>query len=396
MGERLSVLALEPWYGGSHKAFLDGLVSHSRHRIHPITMPARSWKWRMQGGAVSLASKVMKHVASGWIPDLILASDMVNLPSFLALTRDILPDVPVILFMHENQLTYPLREGEERDLSYAWINYLSCISADHVVFNSEFHRREFLDELPAFLKAFPDYRHSSNVGKIVDRSTVVHLGIDAESLDEDAVMAAPISSSSAEPTLILWNQRWEYDRNPSAFFRLIDRLDEAGCTFGLVLAGEQFGEIPSEFCQAMRRHEHRIIHSGFLARRDDYVSMMKRADLVISTSRHEFFGIAVQEAIHCGCHPLLPNRLSYPELIPKTLRTPTTGHAGILYDDEDELFETARSILDREKLPLDAAVLRQISAPLDWRRQARRFDSLFQKVLLPRETRILKSRQAPD
>ncbi|MEM1118680.1 MAG: DUF3524 domain-containing protein, partial [Bacteroidota bacterium] len=47
----MRVLVLEPWYGGSHRRFLDGLVAHSAHEIRTVTMAARYWKWRMQGGA---------------------------------------------------------------------------------------------------------------------------------------------------------------------------------------------------------------------------------------------------------------------------------------------------------------------------------------------------------
>lgn len=351
----------------------------------------------MHGSAVPLAAKAIDFVTTGTTPDLIFATDMVNVPAFLALTRERLPDLPVVLFMHENQLTYPLREGDERDFTFAWINYLSCLSANRVVFNSSFHRREFLDALPPFLKAFPDFRQSGNVNKIRDRSTVLHLGIDIESLDAKASTAAASSSDLAvAPPAILWNQRWEYDRNPIAFFGLIDRLDEAGCNFGLILAGEQFAQIPVEFRQALERHKDRIIHSGFLTHRNNYVSMMRRADLVVSTSRHEFFGIAILEAIHCGCHPLLPNRLSYPELIPKGLHQPSAGRAGILYGDEDELFENARSILTGEKQALNAAALRQISTPLDWRRQAPKFDDLFEEVARERAKDLGRRGAASD
>ncbi|MFH0916725.1 MAG: DUF3524 domain-containing protein, partial [bacterium] len=51
----LVVWALEPYFGGSHKYFLEGLERHSRHDLTLFTLPGRHWKWRMHGGALSLA-----------------------------------------------------------------------------------------------------------------------------------------------------------------------------------------------------------------------------------------------------------------------------------------------------------------------------------------------------
>jgi glycosyltransferase involved in cell wall biosynthesis len=53
--------------------------------------------------------------------------------------------------------------------------------------------------------------------------------------------------------------------------------------------------------------------------------------IVISTANQENFGISVVEAIRYGCIPLLPNRLSYPEIIPKVF------HGDFLYKDQTEL-----------------------------------------------------------
>jgi len=42
---------------------------------------------------------------------------------------------------------------------------------------------------------------------------------------------------------------------------------------------------------------------------------LQQADVIVSTANHEFFGISVVEAIAAGAFPLVPNRLSYPEII---------------------------------------------------------------------------------
>ena len=52
---RLRILALEPYYGGSHRAVLDGLVKRIDADWTLLTLPARKWKWRMRGAAITMA-----------------------------------------------------------------------------------------------------------------------------------------------------------------------------------------------------------------------------------------------------------------------------------------------------------------------------------------------------
>ena len=381
----MNVLALEPWFGGSHRRFLDGLVAHSAHEVRTVTMAARYWKWRMQGGAVTLAEKAREVVADGWRPDLIMASDMVNLPAFLALTRDRFAATPVVLYFHENQLTYPLRPAEpgapprERDYTYATVNYLSALAADRVVFNSAFHREEFFGALPDLLRRFPDYTHVGALPGLRAKSSVLRLGLDLAGLDAARPEAEARRAHEPGPPVVLWNHRWEYDKDPAAFFRVMNRLDDAGARFRLVLAGKTFAEQPAAFEEGFRRYAERVLHYGFAESFAEYAALLWRSDLVVSTSIHEFFGISMLEAIYCGCHPLLPDRLTYPELIPEALHRPLL-HAPILYESEDALFETLRAILRGDQLPLPAEVLRQIPADLAWPLKAPRFDALFEEV----------------
>ncbi len=80
------VWALEPYYGGSHRQFLDGLSRHSSHEFSLLTLPGRHWKWRMHGGALTLADQARDLVGGGGRPDVFFASDMLDLPVFLRLS----------------------------------------------------------------------------------------------------------------------------------------------------------------------------------------------------------------------------------------------------------------------------------------------------------------------
>jgi glycosyltransferase involved in cell wall biosynthesis len=375
----MNILALEPWYEGSHQRFLDGLVEHSAHDIQTITMPGRFWRWRMEGGGVTLAKKIRTLMHEGFTPDLVFASDMVNLPAVLSLARPQLDGVPVVLYFHENQLTYPLPPDAERERAYAITNYLSALAADRVVFNSQSHFDEFIEALPQLLRDFPDYTNMHTVRDLREKSSVLHQGMNLSAHDEYRGARTKRTLHSAAPPVVLWNQRWEYDKNPSAFFRLMNRLDDASVPFQLILAGRHFEEQPDEFEQAFERYAERILHYGYAEDFAEYSRLLHKADIVVSTSRHEFFGVAIQEAIYCGCHPVLPNRLSYPELIPESHHKPLL-HAPILYEDEHDLFEIMRDILEGEERPLPPDTLRKIPAALDWDEHVEQYDRLFEEV----------------
>jgi hypothetical protein len=176
----MNIWLVEPYYTGSHQAWADGYRAHSRHSVRLFTLPGRFWKWRMQGGAVTLARKAQ---ALEECPSLIFASDMLNLPTFLALSRERLAAVPVALYFHENQLTYPLQTGEKRDLHYGFLNFVSALRADALFFNSAYHLEAFFDELPRLLKHFPDYNELWAVDALRGKARVLTLGLDLARLD---------------------------------------------------------------------------------------------------------------------------------------------------------------------------------------------------------------------
>ena len=78
----MKILYVEPYYAGSHRQWIDSYKRYSKHRIDILSLPGKKWKWRMHGGAITL-SKMFN--AMDWLPDLIFATDMLDLNTFLSL-----------------------------------------------------------------------------------------------------------------------------------------------------------------------------------------------------------------------------------------------------------------------------------------------------------------------
>lgn len=359
------ILILEPYYGGSHARFVDGFCRHTRHTTAAYTLPARFWKWRMHGAAVTFARQAAKADLQ---PDIIFASDMLDLTTFQALTRDTVGDAQAVLYMHENQLTYPPPPGTKRDLHYGWINYASMLAADVVLFNSQYHLDALFDELPRLLKHFPDFNNLATIDELLSKSQVLHLGADLSRHDRYRA-----ERNAADLPVILWNQRWEYDKAPATFFKTLYQLVEEGLEFEVILAGENFRNVPEEFEEAREHLGERLVHYGWEEDRTRYSRLLWQADIVVSTAIHEFFGLATVEAIYCGCYPILPNRLAYPELLPPE------AHQRYLYDSVPDLLDLLRwAIAHRGELGQYG--LRAHVARFDWRRMIGKYDSLFDTI----------------
>ena len=305
--ELKKILVLEPYYGGSHKAFLEDLVRFLPFSFDFLTLPARKWKWRMRLAAPFFAEKMETMEKY----DIILCSGFVDVACLRGLAPAWVRSVPVYTYFHENQFAYPAQQDDERDFHFFLTNFTSALASDQVAFNSEYNRESFLNGAKDLLKRSSDMELERSEEMIREKSVILHPGIDFTAIDQ-----APVSEAGDEP-VILWNHRWEHDKNPEFFFKNLFELDRNGVCFKLVVLGKSFQRQPEIFQEAERRLQKRILHFGYLSSRKEYVSWLKKCDIIVSTAIHEFYGISVIEAVRAGCRPLLPRRLSYPELFPE-------------------------------------------------------------------------------
>ena len=175
------------------------------------------------------------------------------------------------------------------------------------MFNSEYHRDEWLGALGPWLRRMPDFRPVAAAEAIRRRARVLPPGIEAPK--------ARKTERGTGPLRLLWAARWEHDKGPETFFRALEKLADSGVDFRLSVLGEHFPQTPEVFGRARERFHGKILDWGFLESREAYLEVLARADVVVSTAKHEFFGIAVVEAIAAGCWPMLPRRLAYPEIL---------------------------------------------------------------------------------
>ena len=310
--DALHVLALEPYYGGSHRAFLDGWVQRSRHSWTVMELPPAKWKWRMRHSAVTFAEQAAEAVARGESYDVLFCSDMLGLADFRGLAPAPLRNLPAIVYFHENQLTYPVLEESERDYHFVMSNLTTALSAESVWFNSAFHRDSFLEALTAFLKRMPDCRPLPAVAAIRAKAVVRPPCIDESTLP---------SYSDDGPLHILWVARWEHDKRPERFFKAVEIMQQQSVDFRISVIGGAESRRPMPIFEWARDHfSSQIVHWGYQPSREAYLRVLGEADVVVSTADHEFFGISILEAAAAGAYPLLPDRLAYPEVFDGTDR----------------------------------------------------------------------------
>ncbi len=302
----MRILALEPYYGGSHKAFLDGWTARSRHEWTLLHLPPYKWKWRMRHSAITFADDVRRLVAEGENWDVIFCSDILNLAEFLGLAPHSVQQLPAISYFHENQLTYPVRFESERDYHFAMTNMITALAARRVWFNSAFHRNAFLEALTAFLRRMPDCQSTDAVERI-ERKTAIHPPGVNSIVRRDGREDGPIR--------ILWAARWEHDKNPEDFFEAMKILKGRSIDFRMSVIGEQFSDAPEVFEGAREYFAEHIDRWGYRESRVEYEDALTEADVFVSTAHHEFFGITAVEAILAGAYPMLPKRLAYPEIL---------------------------------------------------------------------------------
>lgn len=276
-----------------------------------MRLAAPFWAGQVRSGIINLENVEM-----------ILCSSILDVATFKGMLPVDHQRLPIRTYFHENQFAYPVQEEESRDVHFALTNLTTALCSDSLAFNSAYN-------LNSFMKGCRD---------LLSKSADMPLGPFEEVIRSKSIILPPClnnndagDTAEDEPVrddgspIIVWNHRWEHDKNPEFFFETLYTLQAEGVPFRLIVLGESFRFKPRIFSEAQQVLAERILNFGYAPTRSEYLAWLKRADIVVSTARHEFFGLSVLEAVQAGCCPLLPRRLVYPELYDEMF----------LYDDCD-------------------------------------------------------------
>lgn len=302
---KTKALLLSAYHTDSHKRWSEDLTQHLDDLDWTLlSLPGRHFPWRIRGNPISWM--MTEHEALSETYDVVVATSMVDLSTLIGLYPH-LGKAHKVVYFHENQFAYPLAEGQSRRAEPLMVGLYAALAADRVVFNTAYNRDTFIQGAHQFLKRMPERVDASIVRRIDQASHVL------------PVPLAPLPptdqhhDTTRNPNLIVWNHRWEYDKNPEDFFAACRQLKAEGVTFELAVLGQSFREQPAVFAQAKIDLDDHILYWGYQAR-DQYQEILRQAGIVVSTAWHEFQGLSIMEAVQSGCVPLVPDRLCYPEL----------------------------------------------------------------------------------
>lgn len=327
----MRIALIDPFFDYSHRLWAEGFKRYSEHEVSIYSGSPIHWKWKMAGGAMPLARAVNESDISY---DLFVVTDMLHLSVFKSLLNSKNIGAPVLLYFHENQITYPWSANDidkklRQDRHYGLMHYTSSLVADAIAFNSEYHFHSYTEALPKFMKDFPD-SFEKGIDEIISKSIVLPLGLELPKFEK----------SESDKPIFLWNHRWEYDKNPDAFFTALRELKNREIDFGLIVLGKQYKQSPKIFDEVKETFSEELVHFGFVESREKYDQLLAEANILLVTNNQDFFGISVVEGIAAGCYPCLPNRLSYKEHIP------VSSFNQVFYNKDAEIVPLLLSLIE--------------------------------------------------
>jgi len=340
------VLLLSAYDAESHRYWHQNLSKHLTDFDWCIAgLKDHFFSWRMAANAINFKDRYDDQLSQPY--DVLIATSMTD----LAAVRGFYPHlatIPNLLYFHENQFAYPHNPRQVGLPAIRLNSLMTAYLADDVVFNSDYNQRSFISGAEKFIKQMPDGLPADMVDSIHAKARVLPVPIQND--------CQPLQTNEHTPHKdyleVVWNHRWEHDKGPETLLAVLKRCRNLDIKFHIL--GRSFQNIPKAIQNIEKNHADQCLTLGYVKSRAKYIQILQNADVGLSTADHDFQGIAMLEAVACGCRPLAPNRLVYPDYYPAENLYPSAS---------GEPEKQARDIT--EKL-LKPAEMKHLNLNLNW------------------------------
>lgn len=358
---RPRILLLSAYDADSHRYWHHQLIQHlTEFDWQLLALSNRFFSWRMAANALNFQHQYPEELSQ--IYDLVVATSMTDLVSLRGLYPH-LSRVPNILYFHENQFAYP-DNPQQQDLATIQLrSLLSSHAADVLIFNSDYNLRTFIQGGSDFLKIMPDAVPKDFMAQLKRKSQVIPVPLK----DDCQPLMNDINRTVGQPLQVVWNHRWEHDKGPETLLELLKLTADLDIQFHIL--GQRFRQIPQALKEIMVNHSSQCLTLGYVENRADYLCILQTSDVVLSTAQHDFQGIAMLEAVACGCRAVAPKRLVYPDLYPTENLYPSTP---------DSPIQEATAIL---RLLLEPSRLKAGPIECHWSTMQNKYQQLIQSWL---------------
>ncbi len=296
-----------------------------------LTLPPRHFNWRIRGNPLSWLAEQAGVLNAPH--DLVIATSTVDVATLRGLVPG-LAATPTAVYFHENQFAYPQSEDQRKHtrLEPQMVNLYAALAADELWFNSGHNRESFIAGVKSLVAALPDHVPDAEwLDLLADKSYRLPVPLEP---------VTPANTASSSTLRLVWNHRWEYDKGLEQLSAAVTALCEHGVALKLTLLGQRFRRVPPVMQALLERLRHggesvELEFNDYVSDRSDYLNLLSKQDIVLSTAQHDFQGLSIMEAVQAGCRPLLPRRLCYPEFF-----------------TEDYLYASHPDTLDKEAMSL--------------------------------------------
>ncbi|XP_074926348.1 tRNA-queuosine alpha-mannosyltransferase isoform X5 [Chelonoidis abingdonii] len=343
----MSILLIEAFYGGSHKQLAD-LLQEEIEECVLYTLPAKKWHWRARTAALYF----MQTVPANANYRILFASSVLNLTELIALRPD-LGKLKKVLYFHENQLAYPVQKYQERDFQYGYNQILSCLVADIVVFNSAFNMESFLTSIGKFLKLIPDHRPKDLEKIIRPKCQVLHFPVRFPDVSRfmpehklahlEKITGVRGNGDTYLFRCLPFQQKY---RATESLMKNSSSSPESGlceAQSGLCTTQQERLQYPLTSLEKLNKSEASESTNQEVSCQEDKQHVTFNPCNLLSGTDYQQRPLHIVwphrwiEAVYCGCYPLCPNALVYPEIFP----------AEYLYSTPEQLFKRLQNFCKR-------------------------------------------------